>query len=42
MINEIPVIYYNELSEHVVNKKYARVLSQLQQGDFAGAEVKNW
>src|ERR1035437_5989898 len=40
METEIPVIYYNELDQHVVNKKYTRVLSQLQQGDFAGAEVK--
>jgi len=40
MKTEIPVIYYNELNEHLVNKKYARVLNQLQQGDFAGAEVK--
>jgi hypothetical protein len=37
---EIPIIYYNELDQSLVNKKYARVVSQLQQGDFAGAEVK--
>jgi UvrD-like helicase family protein len=40
MKTEIAVIYYNELNEHLINKKYARVLHQLQQGDFAGAEVK--
>ncbi len=40
MKTEIPIIYYNELNEHLINKKYARVLLQLQQGDFAGAEVK--
>lgn len=37
---QIPIIYYNQLDENAVNKKYARVINQLAAGDFAGAEVK--
>ncbi len=40
MKSNIPVIFYNELNSHTFGKKYNRVISQLQQGDFASAEVK--
>ena len=40
MENEVPIIFYNELDQTHLNKKYERVLKQLQNGDFTGAEVK--
>ncbi|APS45816.1 hypothetical protein AVI48_15385 (plasmid) [Piscirickettsia salmonis] len=34
------LLYYNDLDSSGVNKKYKKVLGQLESGDFKSAEVK--